>query len=279
MGVTDLTPEQRKNFKAAKILIYDIEISPTLGWVYGQYDTNVLKVEKQPLLMSISWKWLGDEGEPQCMVISHKDAQNWNDIDLVMKMRQLFDEANLLVGHNIDRFDNRVMTGKFIDYGLKPPSPCKSWDTLKMARKHKFGSNKLGDLGDRFGEGTKTKITHADVWYDLLFGSAKDSKEASQLMKKYNIQDVALTEKIFYHLMPYYQTGMTLGRLIGHQWVCDCGCSEGQFHGSGFDPVGKYRRWQCNNCGKWMKVREDNKEDRDEYNPPEEKPLLRHIAG
>ena len=195
--MTDLTPEQRKNFKAAKILIYDIEISPTLGWVYGQYDTNVLKVEKQPLLMSISWKWLGDEGEPQCMVISHKDAQNWNDIDLVMKMRQLFDEANLLVGHNIDRFDNRVMTGKFIDYGLKPPSPCKSWDTLKMARKHKFGSNKLGDLGDRFGEGTKTKITHADVWYDLLFGSAKDSKEASQLMKKYNIQDVALTEKIF----------------------------------------------------------------------------------
>lgn len=148
-----------------------------------------------------------------------------------------------------------------------------------MARKHKFGSNKLGDLGERFKEGTKTKVTHADIWYDLLFGSTKDSKEATKLMEKYNKQDVALTEKIFHHLMPYYQTGMTLGRLIGHQWVCDCGCSEGQFHGTGFDPVGKYRRWQCNNCGKWMKVREDNKEDREEYNPSDEKPLLRHIAG
>lgn len=274
-----LTKEQQKNLKNAKILIYDIEISPTLGWTYGQYEANVLKVEKHPLLMSVSWKWLGDSSKPKCMVIDRTSARAWNDKALVQKVHQLFDEANLLVGHNIDRFDNRVMSGKFIDWDMTPPSPCKSWDTLKMARKHKFGSNKLNDLGIRFNEGSKTSVTHADVWYDLLFESnvAKQQK-AAKLMEKYNIQDVALTEKIFWHLMPYYQTGITLGRLIGHNWVCDCGSTEGQFHGYGFNPVGKYRRWQCNRCGKWHKVFEDNPEDRAEYNPVEERPQLRHAT-
>ena len=277
--MTELTSEQKQNLQKAKILVYDIETSPILGWVYRQYDAQVLKVERHPLLMSIAWKWLGDDAEPQCLVIKPEDSRRWYDFELVLKMRELFDEANLLVGHNIDRFDNRVMTGKFIDYGLKPPSPCKSWDTLKMARKHRFTSNKLNDLGQRFGEGSKTEMTYKELWHDLLFGAPEVQKKAAELMKRYNKQDVALTEKIFYHLMPYYQTGMTLGRLIGHQWVCDCGSSEGQFHGTGFDPVGKYRRWQCNKCGKWMKVREVDKEDREEFNPDDEKPRLRHIAS
>lgn len=274
----ELTKEQKRNYKKAKILVYDIEISPTLGWTYGEYDTNVLRVEKQPLLMSFSWKWLGSDEKPKCEVITKLEADAWNDKRLVSKMRDLFDEANLLVGHNIDRFDNRVMTGKFIDWGLKPPSPCKSWDTLKMARKHKFGSNKLDSLGKRFNEGHKTEVTHADVWYNLLFGADKEHKNAAKLMREYNNQDVALTEKIFWHLMPYYQTGITLGRLIGHNWVCDCGSTEGQFHGVAFSPTGKYRRWQCNHCGKWHKVYEDTKEMRDEVNPKEERPQLRHIS-
>lgn len=273
-----LTKEQKENYRKAKILVYDIEISPTLGWTYGEYDTNVLRVEKQPLLLSFSWKWLGSDEPPKCEVISKLEAEAWNDKRLVMLLRDLFDEANLLVGHNIDRFDNRVMTGKFIDWGLKPPSPCKSWDTLKMARKHKFGSNKLDALGNRFNEGRKTEVTHADVWYNLLFGTAEEHNTAEKLMCQYNNQDVALTEKIFWHLMPYYQTGITLGRLIGHNWVCDCGSTEGQFHGVAFSPVGKYRRWQCNRCGKWHKVYEDTKEDREEFNPKSERPQLRHIS-
>lgn len=275
-----LTKEQRENYAKAKILIYDIEVSPTLGWTYGQYDTNVLKVEKQPILMSFSWKWLGSKEKAQCETLTHLETQAWDDKRLVTKLRDLFNEASLKVGHNIEGFDNKVMMGKFIDYGLKPPAPSKSWDTLKMARRcGKFGSNKLDALGERFGEGRKTKITHADVWYPLLFGNPAEHAKAAKLMARYNCQDVILDEKIFWRLIPYYQTGMTLGRLIDNPWVCDCGCSEGQFHGAGFDPVGKYRRWQCNNCGKWSKVRETEKEIREEVDPKENRPLLRHIAG
>lgn len=275
-----LTKEQRENYLKAKILIYDIEISPTLGWTYGQYETNVLRVEKEPILMSFSYKWLGDTAKATCETLSYVEAQAWDDRRLVKKLRDLFDEANLICGHNSDRFDNKVVTGKFIDYGLTPPSPYKTWDTLKMARKSaKFGSNKLDSLGKRFGEGAKTAITQGDIWHDFLFGNKATHHKVEKLLIKYNNQDVDLDEAVFWHLLPYHQSGITLGRLINNPWVCDCGCSEGQFHGCGFDPVGKYRRWQCNACGKWSKVYEMEKEVRDEVNPKEERPQLRHIAG
>ena len=44
-----------------RILIYDLEVSPTLGWTYGLYKTNVIRVEQNPSIMSISWRWYGED--------------------------------------------------------------------------------------------------------------------------------------------------------------------------------------------------------------------------
>ena len=44
------------------ILLYDLETSPLLGWAYQIWDARIIKVEEQPKIMSVSWKWLGDTG-------------------------------------------------------------------------------------------------------------------------------------------------------------------------------------------------------------------------
>ena len=38
--------------KDAKVLFYDLEVSPRLGWYYGTYETTPIKEEKSPVLLT-----------------------------------------------------------------------------------------------------------------------------------------------------------------------------------------------------------------------------------
>ena len=44
-----------------KTLIYDLEVSPILGWVYEKYDTNLVEMEHDYFLLSFAYKWLGEK--------------------------------------------------------------------------------------------------------------------------------------------------------------------------------------------------------------------------
>ena len=171
---------RKENFK---ILFLDIEISPSLGWVYGKYDQNVLDFEKEWHIMCVGYKWQDSEVE----VITGKERQ------IVKRIRNLLDEADIVIAHNADRFDIRKINTRIAYYGLKPPSKYKTVDTLKKVRKL-FGlnSNSLNDVGKYFGLGTK-KGSYGDLWQDCL----KGNKKAWKKMVKYNKQDVLLLEKLY----------------------------------------------------------------------------------
>ena len=131
------------------ILLYDLEITPILGWTYEMWDTRVIRIEKEPQIMSLSWKWLGE-----------KEIHNWNmqghddDFAVSYKMWMLMGEADIVVAHNAKKFDNRVATAHFMMHGFAPPSPYKTVDTLLAARRYfKFPSNSLNDLCHMLGLG------------------------------------------------------------------------------------------------------------------------------
>ena len=233
-----------------KILIYDLEVTPTLGWTYGLYKTNVIKVEQNPSIMSISWRWYGENitKHESLATIPRKRGTDAN-LALVKLIHSLFDEADVVVAHNANRFDNKVATASFLRYNLAPPSPYKTVDTLAVARNvARFNSNSLNSLGELFGLGSKTKITHGDLWYDCLTGSGK----AWRQLKEYNNQDVDLLYAIYERLRPYIKNHPNLGDITQVDGVCPkCGSSNLERRGFNMRRNGKVQRFQCKSCGGW----------------------------
>lgn len=229
-----------------KILIYDLEVSPILGWSYGAYKTNIIREEKQSTLLSISYKWLGQKK------VSHQNIQSISEKQLVKNIHQLFDEADVVVAHNGNRFDNKVMVAKFIQYGLTPPSPYKSVDTLQVVRSvARFSKNGLDPLSQFLELGSKTETTHASLWYACLIDN--DPKSWNK-MKQYNNKDVLLLEKLYLKLRPYIKNHPNYGDSQQKDLVCPkCGSHRLQKRGTGANRSGIYQRYQCLDCGGWSK--------------------------
>ena len=250
----------------AKVLFYDLEVAPRLGYYYGTYDVTPIKEVRPPILLSISWKWLGDKKVNSLTIFDRATVDPYNDKLLVDELWKLLDECQIAVGHNSKRYDDKMSNFFFIKHGLTPPSPYKEFDTLQTAKKYfKFDCNKLDYLGKLLvGEG-KTEVTYGDVWEDLLEGNKKEKKRASELMKKYNENDVLLLEKIYNKMLPWATNHPNMALFAEQEHICPrCG-NESEFR------VKSYRRtgcqinaiqYQCLKCGAYV-TRKLTKEERD----------------
>lgn len=250
--------------REAKILVYDLEITPTLGYTYGLWQTNVIKVEQQPYLMSFSYRWYGDKTKTICRALPDMETYKvdpTNDYLLVKELWHLFDEADVVVAHNAARFDNRVATAFFLEHGLLPPSPYKTVDTLQAAKRYaRFGSNSLNSLGDLFNLGQKTKETHGGLWYDCLQGD----KKAWAKMKKYNDQDVNILYKLYEKLRPWITNHPNIARITNRPESCPkCGSHKLQQRGQRTTNVSRYFRYHCQDCGGWCAGRQAFRKDED----------------
>lgn len=227
----------------AKILIYDIEITGILGWAYSMYEARIHKVEQQPIMLSFSYQWYGQKK------VYHENLSNQNEAELTEKLRDLFDEADVLVAHNANRFDNKVAVGKFLQFNLTPPSPYKTVDTLATIRSiAKLPSNSLNALGELFELGQKSATTHSDLWYACLQGD----KQAWNKMRIYNNQDVVLLAGLYTKLLPYIKNHPNIGDISQIDGICPkCGSKELEKRGFNKRRSGKVQRYQCKNCFGW----------------------------
>jgi hypothetical protein len=230
-----------------KILLYDLEITPILGWAYDMWDARVIRMEREPEIMSLSWKWLGDN------FVDNDNTQDELDDRAVTKtLWGLMDEADIVVAHNARKFDNRVAAARFMIWGLDPPSPYKTVDTLTSARRFfKFPSNSLNDLCHLLGLGEKPKTTHASLWHDCLDGDEKAWKK----MVKYNNNDVVLLEKLYLKLRPYITNHPNVTVDAKHDGCPRCGSAKVQYRGFSRTNVSTFRRIQCQDCGAWSRER------------------------
>lgn len=236
-----------------KILLYDIETSYTVGAVWGLYEQNVAKVLRNPYIITVAWKWLGEKTThvvslPQFKTYK-KDRKN--DKELVAVMHKLFDEADVIVAHNGNSFDQKWTYARFLVHGMKPPSPSLYVDTKLVAKsKFRFNSNSLNNLGEYLGLGQKIDTGGIDLWVECI----EDNKAKSwNLMCKYNKQDVILLEKVYLAMKPYMTNHPRFNVLKGEPITCTCGSSHLQSRGLQRLASGKYRRrYQCQDCGSWL---------------------------
>lgn len=238
------------------ILIYDIEVSPALGWFYPPlYKTNVFRVEQHQILMSISWAWYGEvdkKGKPIVHNAKLNDyktrykADKLDDYELTKKLHEILNQAEIVVGHNSRRFDNKMANTFFMKHGLGPTSPYKTVDTLSDAKGYfRYTSNKLDEISKQRGSQGKTAIRVGDLWYDCLVnGNPKSWK----LMQEYNDQDIVETYNRYEEQRPYIRNHPNMGVYLQQQGVCaHCGKS-GTLQSRGESPRvnGMVRQYWCN---------------------------------
>ena len=232
----------------AKICFIDIETAPSLGWVWGKWEQNVIDFKKDWYMLSFAYKWAGDKKVTTHGLIDYSGyrADKENDQHLVQDLWKVFDAADILIGHNGDAFDIRKSNSRFLTHRLAPPSPYKTVDTLKIARRaFKFDSNKLDDLGRYLGIGRKLPHTGFNLWQGCMTGDPV----AWKLMKKYNGHDVELLEKIYYAIRAWAPVHPNVNK--GEVACPKCGSTHVQKRGFSYTLLRQKQRFQCLNCSGW----------------------------
>lgn len=229
-----------------KILLYDIETSPNLGFIWGKYEQNVIEFKKQWELLSFAYKWLGED-TVHCLARPHyKDK---TEVSLVKDIWELFDEADVLVAHNGNAFDYKKCKAKFIEHGLKPPSLSKTVDTKLIARQaFNFNSNSLNDLGQTLKLGKKLETGGFQLWLDCMAGKKKAWKQ----MIAYNKQDVILLEKVYLKLRAWAPNHPNLAMMQDRAGCPACGSEKTFKRGFIVLVSQKKQRHQCQDCGHWF---------------------------
>lgn len=238
--------------KLPSVILLDIETSPIVGFTWGTYDTNVLKVLQSSQIMSVAWKELNAKRCNCKALIDYPGykAGKLDDEKLVREIWDVLDKADVVIAHYGDGFDLKKLNARFAYYGLNAPSAYKSIDTKKVSKKYFiFDNNKLDSLGSYFKLGNKVQTTGFSLWVDCMAGSP----EAWSLMKKYNKVDVELLEKVYLKLRPFINNHPNLN-LITDKEGCSCpSCQSTSLMKRGFTitKTGKKQRYQCQDCGSW----------------------------
>lgn len=241
----------------SKILLLDIETLPNLGFTWSRWETNVIAFEKESCIATFAAKWLDGKVFARALpdYRGYKSG-SYDDLKICQELHKLLDEADIVIAHNGNSFDIKVINARFLFHKLPPPAPFKTVDTkLAIKKVARFNSHKLDDLGKLLGEGKKVKTD-----FDLWLGCINGDKTSWNKMVKYNKQDVILLEKIYLRILPWITTHPNV-TLFDPKAACPkCGGRDIQWRGFQVSATRKYKRFQCKSCGGWGKSSQAVKE-------------------
>jgi DNA polymerase elongation subunit (family B) len=234
-----------------KIAFLDIETAPALGYYFDLWkEGNIVSVKSDWYMLSFCVKWLGSKrSKTHCLCDYPRYKRDMeDDKDLVKELWKVFEQADIIIAHNGDRFDIRKANARFIAHGLKSPRPYLTVDTLKIARRFfKFDSNRLDSLGAYLKVGRKLPHTGAHLWLRCMGGDLK----AWRIMRRYNAQDVELLERVYTKLRGWAKNHPNLN-LITERGACPT-CQSYNVRPNGWKMLRtkKYQQFRCNDCGAW----------------------------
>tara|TARA_B110000977_G_C11072781_1_gene490145 strand:+ start:541 stop:1293 length:753 start_codon:yes stop_codon:yes gene_type:complete len=239
----------------SKILVLDIETSPHTGFHWGLWQQNISISQLIESSTVLCWaaKWVGEKQVHFASIMESTPKQ------MITKIHKLVDEADAIITYNGKRFDMPTLNREFLLHKLPPPSPYKDIDLLQTARsKFKFASNKLDYVAQELGVGQKTSHQGMHLWIECMSKNPK----AWKLMKKYNCNDVKLTEEVYTKLLGWIVTPFNHNTHKGHEGHVCPSCGGSHIQKRGYSQVGanSYQRYQCIDCGKWSQSNKAVKE-------------------
>lgn len=233
----------------AKLLLLDIETSPILGYTWGTYQTDVLHIVEDWKILSFACKQVGAGKKIQAETLLDYDMDEFT---LVVALSTVLEDVDAVIAHNGKKFDMKKIRAKMIEHKLNPPPPVPVIDTLLEARQSfAFSKNRLDHIGQLLVNDRKQDTGGFKLWLDCMAGCPK----AFAKMRKYNIQDVKLLEKVYLEMRPWMRNHPNLSIIDDtKKAACDKCCST-DLTAWGFYNTnsGKYKRFFCNGCGGWVK--------------------------
>jgi DNA-directed RNA polymerase subunit RPC12/RpoP len=172
---------------------------------------------------------------------------------MVRRAWEIYDEADIIVGYNTIRFDNRHLKSDWLVAGMSPPAPWKNVD-LFTVNKATFGfeSKSLQHLCDRLGLPGKSGHYDPAMAERCMAGSEIDQRK----MRRYNVGDVKITETAYDALRPWIHNHPHISSNYGADITCNaCGSSR-------LTPLPKpyranvleYAAYRCDQCGANVKA-------------------------
>ena len=245
--------------QAPKVLFFDIETSALMSEHFGLFKQNIglKQIARDWSVLSWAAKWMHEDE------VMYRDIRDQfdgsadsilsqpDDSEMLKEIWELLDEADILVGQNHVRFDNKKLNARFIQNNMKPYSPVKNIDTLLIAKKHfGFTSNKLAYMTDKLCTKYK-KLDHGkfagmDLWLECVRGNP----EAWDEMEEYNKYDVLSLEELTMKLAPWSNTmpNLDLYHNTGDN-LCFCGNDEWEHGGYAYTGLSKFLVHKCTECG------------------------------
>jgi DNA polymerase elongation subunit (family B) len=236
-----------------KILYFDIESSVNTNLIenyglklYNNY-LNPDTIVQDWNIFCISYCWMDIGSAKRVVKNICVDPENpQDDFEVVTKFYDILAEADIVVGHNVDKFDLKSFRTRAIHHGLPPLPKFKVVDTLKQARRiFRFTSNKLSYLALFLGVAEKGD---SPDWRKVRAGDAQEIKR----MVKYCNQDVHTGMAIHDKLRPWDTSYPNLNeykKQESEHGCPSCGSHDHQRRGE----RNGYYRFQCNDCGSWFK--------------------------
>ena len=240
-----------------KILVWDVETAPIEAYVWGYYQTNVVHVIEDSYLMSEAHMWLGEDNDR--VQYTRKALGKGNDKSLATHIWHLLDNADYVIAHNGDRFDQKVANTRFLKHGLGPPAPYVQIDTLKEAKRHfRLSSNKLNEIARFLEKGMKTPHAGIGLW----LGCMANDEESWAKMREYNMHDVELLADVWADLAPWAgHPGVASAASNMQQWTgldtctkLGCGSSDLVKRGHQRTKANVFQTYQCKTCGGYSRA-------------------------
>lgn len=248
----------------ARILLLDIEVAPTAAYIWSTQTWNI-RVTSEAIISKwfvLTWaaKWLGSK-TCMSMKITSEETKTEDDSRIVQGLWNLMDQADIIVAHNGDKYDLPHLNTRFLLHGFSPPSPYRTIDTLRVARKQfAFQHNSLGAIGGELGFGGKYDVGGLPTWKKARKGDVA----AIDKMDVYNVEDVYLLEKVYLRFRPWIRNHPNVGMYTHSNESCcaNCGSEDlkemgGKFY---YTNTARYSLYQCQDptCGAINKERRTN---------------------
>ena len=251
--------------KHIKILFLDIETLPTIGVFYSRQNPWVSPKQIIQHGMIASFQYAYNDGAvinmnawdmglvPDKGMLQPKHVQS-----LVKFMRDIVDDADIVVGHNGKRFDIAKLYGFLVKHDFAPMRQPDIYDTLTAARRiGKFEANSLDDLAHYFGI---TRKLAGGMSYDRGIQALCGDEATWREIIDYGDNDVHMLRELYLKIRPH-----SIGNLhpnMNHYFAdlktrcVVCGSTNIKYLPDyKRTPVQAYNMARCDTCGHLMQER------------------------
>ena len=232
-----------------RILVYDIETSRVKANVFntGKQYIHYTQLEGEPKIITVAWTWLGS-GKIEYLTWD----RNHSDETLIRKFLDVFNTADMVVGFNNKRFDERWLVARAIKYNLYINMHVRSYDLYKFLKGKAWLPSYSMDYATLFTK-VERKQSHEGIhmWNMIENGTREEQKEYLEKMVDYNCGDIASTEALYFRLNKWAPHVTHFGVLKGKEkYTCGkCGGDNVEFVRNYATAAGTIQKvMRCGDC-------------------------------